>query len=330
VGPRDRLRRGVAVAAWSYLGAVAVVALALWLLTDRWWPITVIAFAPRWIWALPLLGLLPASAMLGRRHLAPLVASIPILLFAVLDLRLGLGAGAVNGGPRLKVVTYNVGGVRSREMLVRMLQDTGADIVGMPECQIHQRGPSIAGFTLRRDGGTCLLSRYPIRTVDVRDPHDVWAKGGSGVILRYEIDTPGGLVNLLLVHLETVRSGLEVLPHALRSGRRAMIANLAQRNWESDLARTWLRRSGQPLIVLGDFNLPVESAIYRRHWGDLDNAFSRCGRGFGASKHTSWHGIRIDHVLYDAGFVCLSATVGTAVGGDHSPIVTELGFTPRR
>ncbi len=329
MGPRDRLRRAVAVAAWSYLGAVAAVALALRLLTDLWWPITVIAFAPRWIWALPLLGLLPASALLGRRHLVPLVASIPILLFAVLDLRLGLGAGAVNGGPHLKVVSYNVGGVKSRTMLARLLQDTDADIVGMPECKLegHQ---SMPGFTLRRDGGACLLSRYPIRTVDVRDPHDVWAKGGAGVILRYEIDTPGGLVNLMLVHLETVRSGLEVLRHALRTGRRAMVANIAQRNWESDLARTWLRRGGQPLIVLGDFNLPVESAIYRRHWGDLDNAFSRCGRGFGATKHTSWHGIRIDHVLYDASFTCLSATVGTALGGDHSPMITELGFTPRR
>jgi len=56
-------------------------------------------------------------------------------------------------------------------------------------------------------------------------------------------------------------------------------------------------------IVTGDFNMPVESAIYRNTWSVFSNAFNTAGLGFGYTKITpkrgSTYGTRIDHILFD-------------------------------
>jgi vancomycin resistance protein VanJ len=76
--------------------------------------------------------------------------------------------------------------------------------------------------------------------------------------------------------------------------------------------------------VAGDFNMPVESSIYRAHWGDLKNAFSTRGLGWGGSKKTSWHSVRIDHVVHNHSWRCIHAAVGPDVGSDHRPVFAVL------
>jgi hypothetical protein len=68
----------------------------------------------------------------------------------------------------------------------------------------------------------------------------------------------------------------------------------------------------------------VESAIYREAWGAWTNAFSHAGFGLGWSKYTRWHGVRVDHVLYPAGWECLRAWVEPGLGLDHRPVVADL------
>ena len=96
---------------------------------------------------------------------------------------------------------------------------------------------------------------------------------------------------------------------------------------ESLLAHAFAIQSKGPLLVAGDFNMPEESAIYRRHWSGLNNAFSCAGYGFGTSKETRWHGIRIDHVLLGPGWSCLHTQVGPHLGGDHRPMVADLAWS---
>ena len=75
---------------------------------------------------------------------------------------------------------------------------------------------------------------------------------------------------------------------------------------------------------MGDFNLPVESAIYRRSWGSFHNALSETGLGLVPTKHTRWHGVRIDHVLAGPGWQAIRAWVGPGLGGDHRPVIADL------
>ena len=100
-------------------------------------------------------------------------------------------------------------------------------------------------------------------------------------MIRYEIETPRGTIDVLNVHLETVREGLEGLRHGDVAEMRA---NIAERTWESQLARGWADRATAPLLVGGDFNMPVESEIYRTYWSGFENAFSAAGLGYGASR----------------------------------------------
>jgi endonuclease/exonuclease/phosphatase family metal-dependent hydrolase len=106
--------------------------------------------------------------------------------------------------------------------------------------------------------------------------------------------------------------------------------NIAQRELESTLAREWIfAGENLPTIVAGDFNLPVESAIYRRHWADLRNAFSRSGLGTGYSKQTSFWGSRIDHILTTADIVTEHTWTAASTGSDHLPVLADLSVPVR-
>jgi endonuclease/exonuclease/phosphatase (EEP) superfamily protein YafD len=81
---------------------------------------------------------------------------------------------------------------------------------------------------------------------------------------------------------------------------------------------------GGPLVIAGDFNMPVESRVYARHWGDLENAFSTAGIGFGWSRLMVRFQVRIDHVLVAGGVHAVRAGLGPDLGSDHLPVVAAI------
>src|SRR4051812_45347510 len=82
VSPR---RRFLGFLCWLYLATV----LGLWLLLhfagDRWWIATLLLFGPLWVFALPLILLLPLALFLRRRSLPVLMLGGLIVLFPILD-----------------------------------------------------------------------------------------------------------------------------------------------------------------------------------------------------------------------------------------------------
>jgi vancomycin resistance protein VanJ len=147
------------------------------------------------------------------------------------------------------------------------------------------------------------------------------------LMVRYELAGPSGAIDVVSVHLETVREALDEVLHRAWRGAQGMRNNIAQRRFESGVARAYALDSKAPFIVVGDFNMPVESAIYREFWGSFTNAFSAAGFGLGYTKQTSYFGIRIDHVLLGPGWKCLRAWVGSeGAGYDHLPMITDVGL----
>jgi len=145
--------------------------------------------------------------------------------------------------------------------------------------------------------------------------------GGAGYVVRFLLDGPRGPIRAANLHLETPRKGLEGL---MSGNRRRMRNNTEIRGVESRLARSWVGEGSGPLVVLGDFNTPVESRIFRQHWGDLADAFSAAGFGLGMTKYNGWIRVRIDHVLANDQWRVDRARVGADAFSDHRPLLVDL------
>ena len=88
----------------------------------------------------------------------------------------------------------------------------------------------------------------------------------------------------------------------------------------------WSQNKNHTLIV-GDFNMPQDENIYQRYFGDLSNAVDNKGFGFNATKFTSWHGVRIDHILYSDDFRLKAVEVINSIKGDHRPVFATFNVS---
>jgi len=323
---KSRLHRFAAWLAWSCAVGLLTVWLTLALASDRWWAATLLLFAPRWVWAGPplLVALLVALArprLLWLPLLSLLFVVGPIMGFCF-PWRTFLPGAAT--GPAFRIITCNCGtGKLDIERLASLIQETQADVVLLQECH-SSTAQTLAppGWSVENAWGLCVISRHPFRQVDVLRRQ--WPAGWFDMCAHYRIDTPYGAVELFNVHLATPRGALET---ALRHSRQTpadLEANSAVRRYESRIVSEFVSEDKDAAIVAGDFNLPPESAIFRRSWSDYQDAFATAGLGWGYTKFTRWHGARIDHVLAGSEWRVERSWVGPDVGSDHHPLVAEL------
>ena len=90
----------------------------------------------------------------------------------------------------------------------------------------------------------------------------------------------------------------------------------------------WLLGFSPDTIIGGDFNMPVDSRIFKAYWSGYTDGFSAAGRGFGHTKFETvglvTYGIRIDHVLTASDWQPAECWVGPDIGSDHRPLIVEL------
>jgi endonuclease/exonuclease/phosphatase (EEP) superfamily protein YafD len=318
--------RGLGALVWVTFALVLAAWGMLVFLADRWWPATVLLFAPRWVLAAPLGPLALLALIRRRRLLLPLAAAAAIVFGPVMGLCVPNPLRSEPTAPRVRVLTQNLGKVPLASGAVRTLMaEVKPDIAAFQECAAPEDGASpVPGYNLHVDRDLCLLSRFPILKADPRDRQDVWQKGGSGAMALYTIEGPAGIFYFMNVHLETVRDGIGAVLGKKLGGVPELEANIAARRWESELARDWIGRVSGALLVAGDFNMPVESGIYRDLWSHYTNAFSDAGTGYGFTKQTRLLGVRIDHVLAGPGWAVERAWVARPIGSDHDGVIADL------
>lgn len=328
------MKRHALLLAWlSVLGIVAVWGVIAGLGDRVWWALPML-YGPRWIWWVALFGALPAFFAAPRRGWLPVALIALVELFGILDVRLGLHRIGAPAGSIIRVMELNADGNRSDvAAILAEIAKQQPEIMTIAEC-----GESLKAALARLPGhhlhtamnAICLLTRGDIVEWAERDPsHDIWQEGGSGAIARAIVSTPAGLVRVGLVHLETPRNALQMYVDKSEILKQGPVtrANMAQRDRESGLAAAWMTQGPElPTIIAGDFNLPIESAIYRKYWGGYRNAFSDVGFGTGHTKHTRLWGARIDHILGNAEVVPVRSYVGSDVGSDHWPLIADLAL----
>jgi endonuclease/exonuclease/phosphatase family metal-dependent hydrolase len=319
------IARAVAWASWIYLALVVAVWICIRAEADRWWLATLMIFGPRWIWGLPFIVLIPAALLARRRSLwiqglAILVVAGPIMGFCFPWRK--LITHEARGTP-IRVLTCNVDSEHlNARALRRILDDIRPDVVALQEWSEKHRDTVFGEKTwhVQSGRGVCLGSRFCILGSEtLADEHD-W----RDMVTRYDLEGSTGTVRLFNVHLSTPRDGIEAIVEHRQKGAPELQANIAMREAESTRAVGWIAEPDVPTLVAGDFNMPVESAIYRETWGRFHDAFATAGFGFGHTKFTRWYGIRIDHILSGPGWRCRQCWVGPEVGSDHRPVIADL------
>lgn len=317
----------VALGSWLYLAA----ALGLWLLlqwADLFWPASLFLFAPRWLCMLPLLVLVPAVLLLRRKRLL-----VPLGLTAVVI------AGPVTGlcvpwrtllsadpsGMRLRVLTCNLHNSRAIDPLEleAYVLESGADVVAFQEWPGAQAS-SVGvwpGWHRHAKPHLLLASQYPIRKVTELG-HDSY--GPKGSVTRYDLETPAGLVHFFSLHFASPREGIYEAIHDKPKGAEDVSQNSARRRQQSEYVARHANALNGPVVLVGDFNTPPESAIFREVWHGYTDAFTTAGWGWGYTFTGGRTMVRIDHILVSEGWYCSRSWVGPSVGSPHRPVFADL------
>jgi vancomycin resistance protein VanJ len=322
----DRLSPATAVAG-AAVAVVTAVALLINAAGDRWWCATLIAYGPRWIWLAPPLIAAPLAMFGNARARLLTVLSFIVVFASILHFSLPpLQSAAVHAESQaMTVVTCNLdGGVFNRPALQRVIAHAAPDVVMLQECtpDVASGVFSSGAWHVVARGGLCTASRAPLAgspSLLERVP----PRGWGAYAMDVPIDVNGFVVHAFNVHLETPRKGIEPVLERGWPGLDDLRRNGEDRAAESGSAAD-LAEAATSAIVAGDFNMPIDSALYRASWSRFQNAFSVAGSGFGFTKRSRSLALRIDHVLADDSWRVVSAMVADDVGSDHRPVVARL------
>lgn len=362
----SRLERTTAYLAWGYLAMALLAWGALYFTSEKLLPGTIIVYGPRWLALWPLVVLVPLSAFASRKTFLPLLIAAIVVVHPIMGARISPTTLFSDGLPKIpaagtfRLLTFNTeGGDPLSHDLAELVRDDAPDIVAFQECneQLWEALQAIKDWHSVRDVALCTASRWPITATEIMPRGDLarisrFGFGGAGYVMRTYIATPHGPLVFVNLHLETARKGLEGLlgkegfvpdmnstmtdlPNTVANSEIESSANRFQLNAEirmSESARAsrWIspRRNVSPVIVAGDFNLPVESSIFREYWGQFTDAFEAKGNGLGWSKREGrWLRIRIDHVLSnDNAPQPIGIVLGHDFQSDHLPVIVDFAW----
>ena len=294
------------------------------------WLIDMLGFILPWL-LLPAIILLPAVILLRRSRIIHILTLTPIVLFIFTYGHLYLpDIAAPPSSSAFSVMTYNVlGSNPDLDNISAVIDANDPDIVGL-----HELSSSMVEFLddhyaerypyRRLEKWVGFMSRYPILEYEffrLDEGDGTWAQ-------RFVLDIDGHHTNLLNVHpqsppLKGIRPlGLPIgIPTGFEDQRR-----------DADLRDVVSRADilGDPILVIGDFNLADQQSLYASLTVHLKDAHQESGWGMGFTfsrfppfAPAMW---RIDYILYSPDLVSLKTTTGDYGGSDHRPVTAILAF----
>ncbi len=323
------------------IGAAALWFL-IWEVSESHWLGSVVTFLPRLPWLLPGLLLLVASLLARSKSFWINLATALFVLLSVAEFNVPWqrwnepASPAAQEGRTLRVVSCNVQHFTPDFSLVlREVQRAKPDLVALQEAS---RPPRLLldhfeGWHQVQVRGLWVASKWPLRLLGECQT-DLFAHL-SGIAV--EVDAPFGKFVLADLHLMTARKSLvELRPLELASGdsQLALAGATVERMQEARQVREFVTKHSAelPMIVVGDFNMPTSSSVYRASFGDLTNAFESSAWGFGFTapckrfrwwpNNTPWQ--RIDHILSNESWQVRDCHIGEWDGSDHRLIVATL------
>ena len=316
-----------------------------------------LAYLPAWLVVLPLLATLAAGFFFAcwRSAAVSIVCALVIVLW--------LGGYSFSGGPHpqsagqaLRVMTYNRGQGSEKVLAafananqpdIAVFQDAGrrlAQLAALPAFAHHQ-------YTFQ-DGEFVVLSRWPLLENEPLQLHwpeaktKIWRAGTRSVIdwngrrvvvYNLHFPTPRDLLYWYATRGTFLYGVLGAIPHTpLHARHQQYLAYWAAR---VDLAAQVVERARaelDPVVLLGDLNVPPLGRGYALFRSVLQDAHQRAGNGFGFTFPSNFKSfgrlfapwIRIDHVFASAQWEIQSCGRSSGAVSQHLPVAAVLKLNP--
>ena len=325
----------------SVLNLACAIAMTICLtdISENWWLSGALIYVPQTPLLIPSICLAFCSLAWHFRSLLLNLAAFGVILLCLCGFRFSMKPlnDVAESESHVKVVTCNVQNFQPNfGKVLREIARVDPDVVALQEAFEPPQilFDSFEGWHWHHEHEFQVGSRWPLRVVgrNHTSPYD------RPTVMTVEIDTPSGKVLLSDVHLMTARRGLTNLSVAsIASGEGpASVENHAfLRYEEAAQSREFLdlREASIPHIVVGDFNMPTTSTVFRENFGEgFANAFDEAGIGFGYTApcrpvrfwlpRVPW--LRIDHILASHQWDVLRCDTGEFNGSDHRLVSAVL------
>jgi endonuclease/exonuclease/phosphatase family metal-dependent hydrolase len=341
---RQSLTRVAGWLAWGSLALALILPLLILGVSERWWVSAALVYLPRQPWLIPPLLAVLATALWNRQALALAAVALVGTAGPVMGLSLGNFPGGLFAADvpattpgSIRVVSANVQAFKPD--FPAMFAEIGRlspDVVVFQEAFGDHRlvADLFAGWHVLREEEYLVASRWPVEKLGLCES----ATFDRNCAYAARVKHPQGDFAVGNIHFATARFGLQRLsPRAILTGvgPEELSEHITRREAEALATRTWLEelRRDLPLLAVGDFNMPVESNILESAFGDLHNAFTEAGLGYGYTApnktrtwpmHTPWS--RVDHVLVSDEWTIHAAGTGAANGSDHKLVWATVGL----
>lgn len=337
--PRRLLRLVVIV----LIAAIVLLTMAQRLATTGPWWLELSRYLPYPALLLPAVVALMVSCWLGRWFRLASAAALALVATVTMGFEWHPAGG---GTERIRVMTYNVKAYKAakrsdglaelaREVArwhpdILIMQDAGGLLPGVRSDPSDVRGPIFGLPQVYGAGQYVMASRFPLRDCA---PGSMGLHGESHFFLHCAVDVDGVELNLVSIHLESPREGLNAARHEGLGGVAEWRRNYEERLAQARALALELKGRRRPLIVAGDFNAPEPSPVVQTLLAiGLRDAFSSAGRGYGYSYghalRLGFSFLRIDHMLVSPELGVADCVVGESQGSDHRPVIADLRLRP--
>lgn len=320
------------ITAFGYLITTLVfllLPLLWWRFGEGQWLLIGLAYAPGVLYLLPLVPLFTVASLLRLRALLlPSLLLLALVFFGRMDFQFP-HPGQPSGEKSLSALSYNVrAGLGGGEEIAAYLKEQESDLIGLQECRqpldrrFQDPTPAIVA-DLKKDyhfargghrGELVSLSRYPIVS---SQEHDL---RGYSPCLEIIVDYKGEKLRFLNVHVLTgdPKGILKKGPH----GRTGYLNVTAQTRREQAAALLEvIAQSELPTLLVGDFNSPPSSRLYRDLSAKLNDSFALKGTGFGLTYSVDRPLWRIDYLWASPTLGVEGCWVEPCQLSDHKPLV---------
>jgi endonuclease/exonuclease/phosphatase family metal-dependent hydrolase len=325
-----------------HLAGVAALWYLIWEISESHWLGSVVTFLPRLPWLLPGAVLILWSLAVRSHALWWNALTTGFVLLAIAEFNVpwqrlqNSEAGAGQNSLSVRVASCNVQNFAPDFSLVlQELQQAKPDVIALQEAF---RPPEVLlkqypDWHRLRVRGFWIAARWPLRLLGECQT-DVFSHLSA---IAVEVASPNQPFVVVDVHLMTARKSLiELSPLEVVSGdaQAPFMDATMRRMIEARQVREFLDqyRSDLPLVVVGDFNMPTSSSLYRAQFAEFQNCFESASWGFGFTapckrfrwwpRNTPWQ--RIDHILASHDWHIVSCHVGNQDGSDHRMIAATL------